>query len=156
MPVPTQAPPLPHWESTPEDLKAATREIKAAIRARIEASGRTVEQVWDAVTERLTATVEEIEAAKARGENVWPVIEYADIAAGTVTAEQLAYLNKRGCVVIRGHFEREQALQWDQDIVEYVERNQFFENYKGPGDDFFGSVGSKPEIFPVYWSPAQM
>ena len=26
----------------------------------------------------------------------------------------------------------------------------------GPGDDFFGSVGSKPEIYPVYWSPAQM
>ena len=24
---------LPHWESTPEDLEAATREIKAAIRA---------------------------------------------------------------------------------------------------------------------------
>ena len=37
--------------------------------------------------------VEEIEAAKARGENVWPVIDYADIAAGTVTAEQLAYLH---------------------------------------------------------------
>ena len=37
---------LPHWETTPEDLKAATREIKAAIRARIEASGRTVEEVW--------------------------------------------------------------------------------------------------------------
>ncbi len=96
MSAPTQAPALPHWGSTPKDLKAATREIKAAIRARIEASGRTVEEVWDAVTERLTTTVEEIEAAKARGENVWPVIEYADIANGTVTAEQLAYLKKRG------------------------------------------------------------
>ena len=35
-------------------------------------------------------------------------------------------------------------------------RNEFFENYRGPGDDFFGSVGSKPEIYPIYWSPAQM
>ena len=35
-------------------------------------------------------------------------------------------------------------------------RNRFFENYRGPGDDFFGSVGSKPEIYPIYWSPAQM
>ena len=32
-------------------------------------------------------------------------------------------------------------------------RNQFFENYRGPADDFFGSVGSKPEIYPIYWSP---
>ena len=60
----TQAPPLPHWETTPEDLKAATREIKAAIRARIEASGRTVEEIWDVVTAQLTEQVEEIEAAK--------------------------------------------------------------------------------------------
>ena len=57
---------------------------------------------------------------------------------------------------MRGHFPREQALGWDRDIVDYVESNRFFENYRGPGDDFFGSVGSKPEIYPIYWSPAQM
>src|SRR3954451_14703457 len=152
----TQTPPLPHWETTPADLKASVREIKAAIRARIEASGRTVEEIWDVVTAQRTEQVEEVEAAVARGENVWPVVEYADIAAGTVSAGTIDLLHRRGCVVIRGTFEREQALQWDQDIVDYVERNQFFENYRGPGDDFFGSVGSKPEIYPVYWSPAQM
>ena len=32
-----QASPLPHWETTPPDLEAAIREIKAAIRARIDA-----------------------------------------------------------------------------------------------------------------------
>jgi hypothetical protein len=148
--------PLPHWETTPDDLKAAIREIKAAIRARIEASGRTVEEVWAVVTEQLTERVEELEAAKARGEQVWPVIDYADIAAGTVSADALAHLRRRGCVVVRGHFEREQALAWDQSIVDYVERNAFFEHYRGPGDDFFGSVGSRPEIYPIYWSRAQM
>src|SRR3954468_5734972 len=139
MPATTQT--LPHWETTPEDLKAATREIKAAIRARIEASGRTVDDVWAVITEQLTERVEEIEAAKACGENVWPVIDYGDIEAGTVSPEALAYFKKRGGPVVRGHFEREQALAWDEDIVDYVERNRFFENYRGPGDDFFGSVG---------------
>ena len=67
-----------------------------------------------------------------------------------------AQLRRRGCLVVRGHFPREQALAWDRDIVDYVESNRFFENYRGPGDDFFGSVGSKPEIYPIYWSPAQM
>ena len=57
---------------------------------------------------------------------------------------------------MRGHFDREQALRWDGNIVRYVEENKFFENYRGPADDFFGSVGSKPEIYPIYWSPAQM
>ena len=57
---------------------------------------------------------------------------------------------------MRGHFPREQALAWDRDMVDYVEGNRFFENYRGPADDFFGSVGSKPEIYPVYWSAPQM
>ena len=57
-----QPPPLPHWESTPADLKDATRQIKSAIRQRIEASGRTVEEVFAVLEERVTRRVEEIEA----------------------------------------------------------------------------------------------
>jgi hypothetical protein len=156
---PTSAPALPelpHWETVPSDLKAAIREIKAALRARIAASGRSVEEVFAVVEERIRAKVEEIEAAKAAGETVWPVIDYADIEAGTVSEADLAKLKSRGCLIVRGHFPREQAMAWDRDIVDYVESNNFFENYRGPGDDFFGSVGSKPEIYPIYWSPAQM
>ena len=153
----TQAPPLPHWETTPDDLKAATREIKAAIRARIEASGRTVEEVFAAVAARLTERVEEIEAAKrARRERLAGHRLRRHRRRHRLAPSSSRYLRRRGCLVVRGHFAREQALAWDQDIVDYVERNQFFENYRGPGDDFFGSVGSKPEIYPVYWSPAQM
>jgi hypothetical protein len=149
-------PTLPHWEETPEDLGAAIREIKTALRARIESSGRTVDEVFAVIEERVRAKVTEIAAAKTRGETIWPVIDYADIENGTVTPEELAKLRSRGCLVVRGHFPREQALAWDRDIVDYVESNRFFENYRGPGDDFFGSVGSKPEIYPIYWSPAQM
>ena len=148
---------LPHWESTPADLRAATREIEAAIRAKIEAeSGRTLEEVFADLEELIRIEVEEIKATKARGEQVWPVIDYADIVAGRVTPEQVAAIRRRGCAVIRGHFEREQALAWDGALVDYVESNDFFENYRGPGDDFFSTVGSKPEIYPVYWSPSQM
>src|SRR3954470_18947159 len=149
-------PELPHWESTPPDLKTAIREVKAALRARIAASGRTVEEVFAVVETRVAARVREIEADRERGAPIWPVIDYADIAAGTVPAAELVKLQRRGCLVVRGHFPREQALAWDGQIVDYVERNRFFEDYRGPGDDFFGTVGSKPEIYPIYWSPAQM
>ncbi|WP_326999738.1 DUF1479 domain-containing protein [Dactylosporangium sp. NBC_01737] len=153
MPVQTA---LPHWETTPADLGAAIREVKAAIRARIAASGRTVEEVFAVVERGIEAEVSAIEAARERGGTVWPVIDYADIAAGTVPAETLALLHRRGCLVVRGHFDREQALGWDREIVSYVERNAFFEQYRGPADDFFGSVGSKPEIYPIYWSQPQV
>jgi hypothetical protein len=150
---------LPHWETLPDDIPAATAEVKAAIRARIEAGGRTVAEVVEEVETFLEAEIADIEATRARGEEVWPVIDYADIAAGTVSAEQLALVERRGCAVVRGHFDRAQAEQWDADVVDYVESNHFFETYAGPADDFFSSLGdemSKPEIYPVYWSSAQM
>src|SRR6516225_694418 len=85
-------PSLPHWETVPADLPAAIRAIKVALQGRIDASGRTVEEVFAVIEARVRAEVADITAAKARGETVWPVIDYADIAAGTVSAEQLAYL----------------------------------------------------------------
>ncbi len=150
---------LPHWEATPEDIPGAIREIKAAIRAKIEASGRTVGAVIAEIEAFLETEIADIEAARERGDEVWPVVDYADIEAGRVSAETLALVKRRGCVVVRGHFDRDQAEKWDDDIVDYVESNQFFENYAGPADDFFGTLSaeaSKPEIYPVYWSSTQM
>ncbi|MEI2777999.1 MAG: DUF1479 domain-containing protein [Tetrasphaera sp.] len=147
---------LPHWETTPEDIPAAIGQVKAAIRERIAASGRSVDEVFAQLEARIRAEVEDIQATTARGEDVWPVLDFADIEAGRVSAEQTAQIKRRGCAVIRGHFSREQAQAWDQGMVDYVESNHFFENYRGPGDDFFSTVGSKPEIYPVYWSPTQM
>ncbi|MFT4165973.1 MAG: DUF1479 family protein [Microlunatus sp.] len=150
---------LPHWETIPDDIPAAITEIKAAIRTRIEQSGRTVADVIAELESFLADEIADIKAARERGAEVWPVIEYADIAAGTVSAEQLALLKRRGCAVIRGHFERAEAERWDRDIVDYVDSNAFFENYAGPADDFFSTLSaemSKPEIYPIYWSSAQM
>ena len=150
---------LPHWETIPDDIPAAITEIKAAIRARIEESGRTVAEVIAEIESFLAAEIADIKAARERGDEVWPIIDYADIETGTVSAEQLALLKRRGCAVIRGHFDRAEAERWDRDIVDYVDSNSFFENYAGPADDFFDTLGaemSKPEIYPIYWSSAQM
>jgi hypothetical protein len=147
---------LPHWEQTPPDLAVATKEIKAALRDRIAASGRPVEEVVAVLERQLTAEVEEIESARDRGEAVWPVIDYADIAAGTVDPGARDLLRRRGCAVVRGQFEHDRARNWDAELVDYVDRNGFAEQYRGPGDDFFASVGSKPEIYPIYWSRPQM
>src|SRR6201996_6060591 len=147
---------MPYWEQTPADLPTAIKGIKVALRERIGASGRSVEEVVSAVEGRLATEVGEIEAARDRGEPVWPVIDYAQIAAGQVAPETVDLLHRRGCVVVRGQFDHEQARGWDAELVDYVDRNGFAEQYRGPGDDFFASVGSKPEIYPIYWSRPQM
>ena len=149
-------PELPHWETTPIDRPEAIGKVKEALRTRIQASGRSISEVFSVIETRVRTQVDEIAAAKAEGREVWPVINYSDIATDTVSTDDLALLHRRGCVVVRGNFPRQRALDWDQGIVDYVERNRFFEDYRGPGDDFFGSVGSKPEIYPIYWSQAQM
>src|SRR3954453_19736217 len=103
---------LPHWETTPTDLPAAIREVKMALRARLAASGRSVEEVFAVVEARIAARVAEIEAERPDGEPIWPLIDYAAIEAGTDPAEQLEKLRRRGCLAVRGHFPREQALPW--------------------------------------------
>jgi hypothetical protein len=149
---------LPHWETIPADMSSAVKQIKAALRKRIRDHGRTVEEVLDEIKEFLLAEIEDIRATKARGEEVWPVIDFADIESGKVRAASIAKLQRRGCVVIRGHFDRAQAEQWDADAVDYVDSNRFFQTYSGPADDFFATLpeSSQPEIYPIYWSRAQM
>ena len=147
---------LPNWDTIPDDLPAAIRQIKSAIRDRIEAGGRPVESVVAEIEDFLRAEIADIAATRGRGDDVWPVVDFADVAAGTVSTETSAYVRRRGCAVVRNTFDRSLAERWDADIVDYVERNQFFENYAGPADDFFASVDSKPEIYPIYWSNAQM
>lgn len=42
-------------------------------------------------------------------------------------------------------------------MLDYLDRNRFDEVYKGPGDNFFGTLSaSRHEIYPIYWSQAQM
>lgn len=140
-------------DQVPGDVAGAIRATKSALRSRIGDVAAAFAQVEAYIADQ----VAEIEETRALGGEVWPVIDYADIAAGRVSADDLARIHRRGCLVVRGHFPSETAQAWDNALVDYVELNRFFENYRGPGDDFFGTLAaSRPEIYPVYWSPPQM
>ena len=103
-------PTLPHWETPPADLTAAIREIKAALRARIAASGRTVEEVFAVVEARVAERVgrdrgRRRSAARRSGRSSTTPTSRPAPSPPT----QLAKLRRRGCLVVRGHFPREQA-----------------------------------------------
>ncbi|MFP3821982.1 DUF1479 family protein, partial [Bacillus sp. SIMBA_008] len=55
---------------------------------------------------RIEAAIEprviEIEQTRERGEDVWPIVQYADIEAGTVPQETIDLIHRRGCAVVRG------------------------------------------------------
>ncbi|MGM8447660.1 DUF1479 domain-containing protein [Enterobacter bugandensis] len=140
-------------ETLPADHKAAIRQLKRELRAQIGA----VRAVFDKLSDKIATRVAEINALKNKGESVWPVIPFADVKNGTITDAQREAVKRRGCAVIKGHFPREQALAWDRSMLDYLDLNKFDEVYKGPGDNFFGTLtASRPEIYPIYWSQAQM
>lgn len=66
-------------ETLPADPKAAIRQIKQELRAQI----GDVQAVFDRLTARIAARVEEIDALKTSGQDVWPTIPFADTRASS-------------------------------------------------------------------------
>ncbi len=58
---------------------------------------------------------------------------FSELAMGNISDATRAEVKRRGCAVIKGHFPREQALAWDQSMLDYLDKNHFDEVYKGPG-----------------------
>jgi hypothetical protein len=134
-------------------MRELIRETKAQLRARL----GDVTTPFKAVEEAMRAEVAEIVDQRRRGEEVWPIVRFADIAAGAVPAETVEAVRRRGCAVVKGTFGRERAEAWDRELVSYLDRNDFAGTYKYVDDGIFGGLAvAKPSIFPIYWSRPQM
>ena len=129
------------------------RETKAKLRARI----GDVAGAFREVEEAMRAEVAEVVALRESGAPVWPVVRFADIAAGTVPAETVEAVRRRGCAIVKGTFPRTRAEAWDAELVAYLDRNDFDSKYQYLDDGIFGGLAAaKPSIFPIYWSRPQM
>jgi len=141
------------WATPPEDISAAIRAVKKKLRAQI----GDVNALFEEISASIAVEIAEIAEARARGEEIWPIVQYSDIENGTVPQETIDLIHRRGCAVVRGQIPEQTARDWDRSLVEYVDGNDFMAKYRGPADNFFGTLSaSKPEIYPIYWSPAQM
>ena len=109
-------------------------------------------------TEFLEDEVAMVRAEQACGGAV-PEIAYADIAQGRVSAEQVARIHRRGCVVVRGVFDPAQVQAWNEEIHRYIDGNDYFARAKAKAglDKYFSALASgRPQIFGLYWSHPQM
>jgi Protein of unknown function (DUF1479) len=137
----------------PQDIAAAIVRTKAELRQRI----GDYAQVFNEVERAMRAEVDAVVAAREASGEVWPVVQFADIAGGTVPDDVRAAVRRRGCAVVRATFDRERAETWDRQLVAYVEENNFADTYRYLDDGVFGGLAAGvPPIFPVYWSRPQM
>lgn len=140
-------------EQQPDDFRKSVRQIKQQLRQQIGDVEALYKQVRDSVVTELAAARSE----EAQSGSAWPQLSWQAIAAGEISEAEKAHIRRRGCVVVKGNFSRECALEWDASMMRYLDDNDFMTRYTGPGDDFFGNLAaSRPEIYPIYWSQAQM
>lgn len=137
----------------PDDHQANIVRMKRALRAQIGDVAGLFNQVQEKIAQQIAAA----RAEEQQKGTAWPELEFDTIRAGLVSQTMIDRIKRRGCLVVRQHFSREKALAWDQSMLDYLDVNQFDQVYRGPGDNFFGSLdASRPEIYPIYWSRAQM
>ena len=128
---------------TKDQLRQAIGDVKEAFAEAEEAMRREVAEV---VRTRESGAV-----------SAWPIVALKDILAGSVAAETVQAIERRGCAVVRATFPRAQAEGWDRDLGTYLESNHFFEAYRYLDDGIFaGLAAQKPSIFPIYWSKPQV
>ena len=137
----------------PDDFKQNVRLMKRVLREQI----GDVEGLFEQVRSKIVSELAAARAEEAQNGSAWPQVSQQDIAAGRISDEVKDHIRRRGCVVVKQTFPREQALAWDESMLKYLDDNDFDNVYKGPGDNFFGNLdASRPEIYPIYWSDAQM
>lgn len=136
-------------------LPELIRAKKGQVRERIGA----VEPLLSEIEADLRKEVEEIAAARGRGEPIIPELDFAEIRAGSVPDSTKAQIRRRGAVVVRNVFPRAQAEDWNGAIGDYLARNDYLTKAatRDAGDRYFTTLkSSRPQIFGIYWSKPQM
>ena len=111
------------------------------------------------IKKKITAEVEEVEKSIKENKKIIPEIYYQQIVSNSIDNNLVNLVKKRGCVIIRNVFDRKQVEFWNDELANYIEKNNYFEDQKEKAglDKYFSDLKSgKPQIFGLYWSKPQV
>lgn len=138
-----------------EEFRVAIRAAKAEIRD----SGADVAAAFAGIDALVETRIRQIESEVAAGISPVPVCDYADVAGGDIDEAMTAKIRQRGAVILRNTFDRDRVTSWNDTLMDYVARNDYFEKQKardGMDRYFFTLSSSRLRIFGLYWSKPQM
>ena len=136
------------------DSKRFIRETKSELLRRFD--------VTKAFAESRELVLREVEAIRAKHDSelsVIPQIEYHKIADCAVEESFRELVRRRGCVIVKGVFDRIQVSEWNHEIGEYIDQNDYLTaaNKKKDLDKYFSALkNATPQIFSLYWSRPQV
>ena len=85
-----------------------------------------VKKSFETVSSNIKREVEHIQNMQAKEIPVIPEIDYKSILNGSVSISQIAEIKRRGSLIIRGVFDEQLAREWNEEIVEYILRNDYY------------------------------
>ncbi len=137
-------------ENLPQEIRQSKRRLREALPNYAE----VFRQVEGEMRRRVDTIVKERES----GQEVIPIVQYADVEAGAVAPELIAKIKDRGACVIRKTFAPAQADAWDREVATYVDGNGLDAKLAHAAEDkYFGTLASaKPQIYGIYWSRPQV
>ncbi|KAL5338999.1 hypothetical protein BJX70DRAFT_398196 [Aspergillus crustosus] len=124
----------------PEPLPARFQELKE----------RFFRENEDALTrswERLLPSLEkEVSKIRAKGSDIIPSVDYANVISGKISPTDLAEIHHRGTVIIRNVLPRPLAREYKDRIESYIAANKSRVKAFPP---------DSPAVFELYWTPSQ-
>ena len=103
--------------------------------------------------------VDRVADLQAKTGAVVPELSYAAIRDNQVSNTDLDTIRQCGCLIVRNVFPRQQAEDWNIELGEYLESNNYLEcaKQKAGMDNYFGDLeDAVPQIYGVYWSRPQV
>lgn len=122
-------------------------------------AGMDIDKAFSSVTDAMRRRVDEIDNLSANKQSVVPEVSWTDINNEVVSSQTIEQIRQCGCVVIRNVFSQNQAREWNEEMGNYLDQNDYASRAaaKGSMDNYFGDLASaKPQIFGIYWSRPQV
>jgi hypothetical protein len=136
------------------DPKPFIAAAKTKLRAR-----QNVVASMASITDHISAEIDSILEEIAKGGTAIPEMPFATIETKSVTSDQIAEIKRKGCLIVRGVFDRKRAEAWNDELGDYIEQNDYFTKAlaKAGIDKYFSQLDdAAPQIFGLYWSRPQV
>jgi hypothetical protein len=102
---------------------------------------------------------DEVAAIRTVGNGAIPEVDWRSLQRDGIQGSLREQVRRRGCLIVRGVFERERAAEWNRAIGDYITTNHYLDktaSRAGLDRYFSGLAAGRPQIYGLYWSKPQI